>query len=97
VLKAGDMKMIFSSGGTTVMTMTINISNRKVEAVQDVTTDAGTFKCYKISYDIATKMMFTIKAKAVEYYNEDVGMVKSESYSTSGDLQGYTVLSAVKK
>ena len=97
VLKPGEMKMTFSSGGMAVMTMTINITNRKVEAVQDVTTDAGTFKCYKISYDIATKMMFGVKAKAVEYYNEDVGMVKSESYTTAGDLQGYTVLSAIKK
>jgi hypothetical protein len=97
MLKAGDMKMTFSSNGTPVMTMTINVSNRKVEAVQDLTTDAGTFKCYKISYDITTKMMFTIKAKAVEYYNEEVGMVKSESYTTAGDLQGYTVLSAVRK
>ncbi len=97
VLKSGEMKMIFSSGGATVMTMTISVTNRKVEAVQDVTTDAGTFKCFKISYDIATKMMFNIKAKAVEYYNEDVGMVRSESYTASGDLQGYTVLSAIKK
>jgi hypothetical protein len=79
------------------MTMTINISNRKVEAVQDVTTDAGTFKCYKISYDIATKMMFNVKAKGVEFYNDDIGIVRSESYTTSGDLQGYTVLSSLKK
>lgn len=96
-LKSGDMKMIFSSSGTPVMTMTINISNRKVEAIQDVTTDAGTFKCFKISYDIATKMMFSVKAKGVEYYNEEVGMVKTESYSSAGDLQGYTVLNTVRK
>jgi hypothetical protein len=97
VLKAGDMKIIFSTSGTLVMTMTINISNRKVDAFQDVITDAGTFKCYKISYDIATKMLFNIKAKGVEYYNEDIGVVKSESYTTAGDMQGYMVLSSVKK
>lgn len=97
VLKPGEMKMAFSSGGATVMTMTVSITNRKVEGIQDVTTDAGTFKCYKISYDIATKMMFNIKAKAVEYFNEEVGMVKSESYTSSGDFQGSTVLSAIRK
>jgi hypothetical protein len=97
MLKPGDMKMVFTSGGATIMTMTINITNRKVEAVQDVKTEAGTFTCYKITYDLATKMMLSIKAKCVEYYNEEVGMVKSESYSSSGDLQGYTVLSAIKK
>ncbi|MBN2275205.1 MAG: hypothetical protein JXR41_01010 [Bacteroidales bacterium] len=97
VLKPGDMKIVFSTEDTPVMTMTINITNRKVEAYEDVTTDAGTFKCYKISYDINTRMMFSIKAKAIEYYNEDVGMLKSESYTTAGALQGYTVLSAIKK
>lgn len=97
VLKNGDMKMIFSSSGSPMMTMTINISNRKVEGIEDVATDAGTFKCYKISYDIATKMMFNIKGKGVEYFNEDIGMVKSESYTSTGDLQGYTLLSSVKK
>jgi hypothetical protein len=97
VLKNGDMKMSFSSGGMTVLNMTIAITNRKVDAVESITTPAGTFEGYKISYDIATKMMINIKAKGTEWYSRDVGMVKSESYSSDGKLMGSTVLASVKK
>jgi len=97
VLKNGDMKMSFSSGGMTVMNMTVAITNRKVDAVESITTPAGTFECYKISYDIATKMMINIRAKGTEWYSKDVGMVKSESYSSDGKLMGSTVLASVKK
>jgi hypothetical protein len=97
VLKPGEMKMTFSSGGKTFMTMSIGISNRKVEAIENVTTEAGTFSCYKISYDVNTKMGFSISSKAVEYYNGDMGMVKSETFDNNGALLGYTVLSSLRK
>lgn len=97
VLKPGEMKMSFSSGGMTLMTMAISISNRKVEAIEDITTDAGTFSCYKISYDATTKMGITVSSKGVEYYNDDIGMVKSEAFDKKGELLSTTVLSALKK
>jgi len=97
LLKDGNLSMSFSSGGMTVMNMTIAITNRKVDAVENVTTPAGTFECYKISYDIATKMMFNMKMKGVEWYARNVGMVKSESYSTDGKLMGSNVLTGLKK
>jgi len=97
ILKGGDLKITFLSNGTPIMTMAVSITNRKVEAIQDVTTEAGTFKCYKISYDISTKMMFSVKGKGVEYYNDEVGVVRTESYSTAGDLLGYMVLASIKK
>ena len=96
-LKNGDLKMSFSNAGMTMMTMTISISNRKVDAVENVTTPAGTFECYKISYDIATKMMINIKMKGAEWYAKNVGLVKSESYNTDGKLMGSTVLTELKK
>jgi hypothetical protein len=96
VLKDGDLKMSFSSGGMNVMNMEVSITNRKVEAIENLTTPAGTFECYKISYDIATKMMITVKMKGVEWYAKKVGMIKSESYSKDGKLQGSTVLNALK-
>ncbi len=96
LLKDGDLKMSFSSGGMTVMNMAVSITNRKVEAVENLTTPAGTFECYKISYDISTKMMISVKMKGVEWYAPNVGMVKSETYSKDGKLQGSTVLNAIK-
>jgi hypothetical protein len=97
VLKNGDMKMSFSSGGMTIMNMTISVTNRKVEAVENLTTPAGTFECYKISSDVSTKMMISVKAKSVEWYAKNVGMVKSESYSADGKLMGSSVLASIKK
>jgi hypothetical protein len=98
VLKPGEMKMSFSANGMTLMNMSIGISNRKVEAIENVVTDAGTFSCYKISYDATTKMGgFTVASKGVEYYNNDIGMVKSEAYDKKGELQSTTILSTLKK
>jgi hypothetical protein len=97
VLKDGDMKMSFSSSGMTVMNMAVSITNRKVEAVENITTPAGTFECYKISYDIATKMMgIGVKMKGIEWYAKGVGMVKSESYSKDAKLQGSMILSSLR-
>ena len=97
VLKSGEMKMTFSSGGMTLMTLSVMISNRKVEALENVTTEAGTFSCYRISYDITTKMGFTVSSRGVEYYNDEIGMVKSETYDKKGELQGSVVLNAYSK
>jgi hypothetical protein len=97
ILKNGDMKMSFSTGGMTIMTMTTSVTNRKVEAIENLTTPAGTFECYKISSDIATKMMINVKAKSVEWFAKNVGMVKSESYSADGKLMGSNVLTSIKK
>lgn len=96
VLKDGNLKMSFSSGGMTIMNMTIAVTNRKVEAVENITTPAGTFECCKITYDIATKMMINVKMKGVEWYAKNVGLVKSESYSTDGKLMGSSQLSVLK-
>jgi len=81
----------------TMMNMTISITNRKVEAVENVTTPAGTFECYKISYDIATKMMINVKMKGTEWYAKNVGLVKSESYNNDGKLMGSNLLTGLTK
>jgi hypothetical protein len=98
VLKSGELKMSFSGEGMPPMGMTISVTNRKVEAVENITTPAGTFECYKISFDIATTMMMmNIKAKGMEWFSKGVGMVKSESYTADGKLAGSTQLTAIKK
>jgi hypothetical protein len=94
-LNNGSLVITVSSSGVKMMTMTTNITNRKVEAKEKITTEAGTFDCFKISYDITVKMMMTMKLNAIEWYAKDVGMVKSESYS-NGSLSGSTILTAIK-
>lgn len=56
VLEDASITMAASSGGMTLMKMTINITNRKVVSSESVTVPAGTFDCYKITYDLETKM-----------------------------------------
>jgi hypothetical protein len=98
VLGDGTVTLSFSSGGMSMMNMTTTVKNRKVEAIEDITTSAGTFKCFKISYDVESKTFIkTITAKAVQWFSEDVGMVKTESYDQKGRLTGSTVLTAIQK
>jgi hypothetical protein len=77
--------------------MVVNISNRKVLGNETVTVPAGTFNCYKITYDVETKLMFKINTNVVEYINKGVGNVKTETYDKKGKMLSATVLSEVKK
>jgi len=95
LLGDGSIIMTIKNEDITLITITVKIYNRKVETIEKVTTPAGTFECFKISYDIETKMLLTIKAKAAEWYSKDVGLVKSESYNKKGKLRGYSLLSSI--
>ena len=95
VLKDGQIRLVVEQ--MPAMSSTTTIMNRKVDAIEEVTTGAGTFECYKISYDIETKMMMTFRASAVEWIAEDVGVVRSETFNKKGKLTGYTVLSGISK
>jgi hypothetical protein len=79
-----------------VFTMTVFITSRKVEAKEQITTPAGTFDCYKMTFDMDTKMLMRIQAKGIEWIAKDVGMVRSESYNKKGKLQEYSILSNLK-
>jgi hypothetical protein len=77
------------------MTMVVKVYDRKVEAVEDVTTPAGTFSCYKLSYTVESKTMFTIIAKSTDWIAKRVGVVRSESFDKNGKLTGYMVLKSM--
>jgi len=87
-----------SSGGITVMNMNVEIKNRNVEAREEITTDAGTFDCYKINYDMETKMgIMNMTTSATEWIAEGVGAVKTESYNKKGKLVSYSLLTDFEK
>jgi hypothetical protein len=94
-LKDGQIKMKISNQIMTIMNMTVKIMNRKVESFEDITTPAGTFKCAKITYDMESKVMGTVRTKVIEWLSEKVGVVRSETYDQKGKLSGYSVLSAI--
>jgi hypothetical protein len=80
-----------------MMNITTKVYNRKVEAIEEVTTEAGTFECYKISYDVFTDAMIDINTKGIEWIARDVGAVRSEMYNKSGKLTGYSELVRLEK
>jgi hypothetical protein len=95
VLKDGQIRMIIEQ--MPAMSSTTSIINRTVEAIEDVETDAGTFKCYKISYDMETKALMTFRISGVEWIAENIGVIKSETYNKKGKLTGYSLLSRLEK
>ncbi|MEN8117461.1 MAG: hypothetical protein ABFS16_10805, partial [Bacteroidota bacterium] len=72
--------------------MTINVTERVVEAKEKQETPAGTFDCIKISQRVSTKMMVKVNMLAKEWYAEGVGLVASETYNKKGKLVGYSKL-----
>jgi hypothetical protein len=83
------------------MGISVKIFNRKVEAKEDITTPAGSFPCYKISYDMesSTKVMGMnnkVIMKGIDYISEGVGVIKTESYNKKGNLSSYSLLTGYK-
>ena len=77
--------------------MNFNISNRKVEGSEKITTSAGIFDCIIISYDHESKMGIKISGRAKQWLAEGVGLVKQDSYNKKGKLMGTSILTAFQK
>lgn len=97
----GDGMLTVTASGTPFpMKMTVNITDRKVEGKESVTTPAGTFECFKISSNMTMEnqmgVKMTTQLSSVEWISPKVGTVRSESYNKNGKLTGYTVLSRRK-
>ena len=79
------------------MKMSAQLSNRRVEVVEDITVKAGTFKSYKFTSIVnASAMGIKTEANIVEWYSKGVGIVKTENYDKNGKLQSYTELVELK-
>jgi len=83
VLKDGTMDLETDKDGMKQSTK-IEITNRKVEGKESITTTAGTWECFKITYKskITTKVMsigIPIKMDVIEWYAPGFGVVKTEA------------------
>lgn len=97
-LPDAEMNMKISSNGIEMMTMTFKITDRKIEAKESITTPAGTFEAFKFSQSTNMKMMFMDKTyKSVDWIVENIGSVRSETYSSSGKLENYRILTNIKR
>lgn len=98
-MKLPDSHNEFKMGmnGMTLMTITIDISEHQVEAEEKITTPAGTFDCFRVSY-LSNSKMGLIKAatKTVQWYARNIGVVKAENYDKKGALESRMLLTAFK-
>lgn len=86
------------SMGFVNMKMSADITNRKIEAVEDVTVKGGTFSCYRFTGDIkAAALGMTTTGRSVEWYTKGVGTVKMESYDKNGKLLSTTELTEISR
>jgi hypothetical protein len=89
-----DASMLMTINMGIMMNFTVDITNRKVIAREDVTTSAGTFDCFVISYNSDIKMGFKRKGISKQWIAEGVGMVKQEEYNKKGKLVSSSKLTA---
>jgi hypothetical protein len=74
------------------MSIRTDIRDRKVAEKVTLETPAGKFECYKISYSMASKVVFAnVEVEVIDYIAEKVGTVRTESYR-KGKLQSYSEL-----
>ena len=95
-LKDANMNMAINMSGMK-MNMSIDMINRKVDDKESITTPAGTFDCFVLSYNSEMKMGMTYSFTFKEWVAEGVGMVKNETYNKNGKLMGYSELTKLSK
>jgi hypothetical protein len=94
------MMMKVKTGNVTFADITLEMVNRTVTSKESITVPAGTFDCFKITYELLTVtstmgIPLRVNARVVEYHSPNKGPVRSETYDSRDRLQGYTVLSNV--
>jgi hypothetical protein len=83
--------------------VTFKQTNRKVADKEKITTPAGSWDAYKITYDgfFKIKMMIGIgvpmNMKVTEWFVPNFGIVKSETYDKNGKLMGSSALTSMSK
>jgi len=78
------------------MKMEINITDRKVIAKEKLTTKAGTFNCFVVTYKNEFSMGIKQESYAKQWLATGVGLVKQEQYNKKGKMLGYSELTYLK-
>lgn len=96
-LKDANVTMKIAMGGIN-MNISVDMTNRKVENMEDITTPAGTFSCYVLYSESRSKIMManqTVPSR--QWLSEGVGLIKQETYKKNGDLISSMVLTKFSK
>jgi hypothetical protein len=96
-----DCSMEIKSGlesGFVVLTINMNVTNRKVESFETVETPAGKFECVKITYDSESKTkLFKTTSTNIEYLAKGVGVVKTETFDKKGRKSSSMMLTKLER
>lgn len=91
-----DALITLKTEGPVPMGISTSITNRKVEALEKVTTPAGTFDCAKISYNVLSKVsVVKTESHVVEWYAPNVGLIRSETFNKKDKLTGINELTSL--
>ena len=102
-LKETNFKMEVYSKETLHSKTNFDQVNRKVAGKESITTPAGTFDCWKITYDGKLKASVApmnigipFNFKGTEWFAPGFGIVKTATYNKNGKLMGSTMITKVK-
>jgi hypothetical protein len=77
--------------------ISINITDRTVEALETISVPAGSFEAYKITSNLSAKASIINRAStSAEWLVKGIGVVRSENYDKKGKLESYTELISIK-
>jgi hypothetical protein len=82
-------------GTLPLINRTFTVKDRKVESRENLTTPAGTFDCYKVTFTTTDEKGRSQKSSI--WYAKDAGMIKNENYNDDGKLINSQVLVKVVK
>lgn len=98
-LKDANVNIKVSSNGQPVpmMNFSVNVTNRKVEKKETITTSAGTYECFKITDDVEVKSLIKMKMKTASWFSPVAGIVKTETFKENGKMVGKSELTELKQ
>ncbi|MER3499560.1 MAG: hypothetical protein C4308_13500 [Chitinophagaceae bacterium] len=101
-LKDVNFTMEVYNKGNLFSTVNFNEVNRQVIGKETITTPAGNWECFKISYESTSKSQMgpigiTMNLKITEWFAPGFGVVKSETYNKKNKLMASSIISSVKK
>jgi len=79
------------------MKLNARVFNRKVEGKETITTPAGTFDCFVITFDHESKMGIKFSGSAKQWLAEGVGMVSQVDYNKKGNIISKSLLTKYEK
>ena len=104
-LKDANVKMEVHNKGSIFSVLTLDATNRKVAGKESITTPAGTWDCWKITYDGRFRATIggpsgigvPFNFKAIEWFAPGFGIVKTETFNKNEKLLGSTLITSVKQ